>query len=49
MTSDSRPGTGQPDEKTEAAEKKNAAWEMIAAGRYQPRRIKGSFPGRELG
>jgi len=26
-----------------------AAWEMIAAGRYMPRRIRGSFPGRELG
>ena len=26
-----------------------AAWEMIEAGRYMPRRIKGSYPGRELG
>jgi hypothetical protein len=25
------------------------AWEMIEAGRYMPRRIRGSFPGRELG
>jgi len=25
------------------------AWEMIEAGRYQPRRIRGSYPGRELG
>jgi len=25
------------------------AWEEIAAGRYMPRRIRGSFPGRELG
>ena len=25
------------------------AWQMIAAGRYQPRRIKGSCRGRELG
>jgi hypothetical protein len=25
------------------------AWAMIEAGRYQPRRIKGSFRGRELG
>lgn len=24
-------------------------WEMIEAGRYQPRRIRGSFRGRELG
>ena len=28
---------------------KPAAWEMIEAGRYQPRRIKGSLLGRELG
>lgn len=26
-----------------------AAWEMIENGRYQPRRIKGSCVGRELG
>ena len=26
-----------------------AAWEMIAEGRYMPRRTRGSFPGRELG
>ena len=25
------------------------AWEMIAEGRYMPRRTRGSFPGRELG
>lgn len=25
------------------------AWEMIEAGRYMPRRIRGSFPGRALG
>ena len=24
-------------------------WEMIGAGRYMPRRIRGSFRGRELG
>jgi hypothetical protein len=24
-------------------------WEMIAPGRYMPRRIRGSFHGRELG
>jgi hypothetical protein len=26
-----------------------SAWEQIEAGRYMPRRIRGSFPGRELG
>jgi hypothetical protein len=25
------------------------AWQQIANGRYMPRRIRGSFPGRELG
>ena len=25
------------------------AWEMVGAGRYMPRRTRGSFPGRELG
>ena len=25
------------------------AWQRIDTGRYQPRRIRGSFPGRELG
>ena len=25
------------------------AWAQIETGRYQPRRIKGSFRGRELG
>jgi hypothetical protein len=25
------------------------AWELVDAGRYRPRRIRGSFRGRELG
>jgi hypothetical protein len=25
------------------------AWELVESGRYRPRRIRGSFPGRELG
>jgi hypothetical protein len=25
------------------------SWELIGAGRYMPRRTRGSFPGRELG
>jgi hypothetical protein len=25
------------------------AWVEVESGRYQPRRIRGSFPGRELG
>ena len=33
----------------EAPAEQVAAWEMIENGRYMPRRICGSFPGRELG
>jgi hypothetical protein len=29
--------------------KEAPAWELIDAGRYRPRRIRGSFRGRELG
>lgn len=25
------------------------SWEMIEPGRFQPRRTRGSFPGRDLG
>jgi hypothetical protein len=30
-------------------EKNAPAWEMIESGRYMPRRIRGSYRGRELG
>ena len=33
----------------EAPAEQMAAWEMIENGRYMPRRICGSFPGRDLG
>ncbi len=33
----------------EAAPDDGAAWEQIAAGRFMPRRIKGSYKGRALG
>jgi hypothetical protein len=33
----------------EAAVQDHQAWEMIEPGRYQPRRIRGSLLGRELG
>ncbi len=33
----------------EASADQVLAWEMIENGRYMPRRICGSFPGRELG
>ncbi len=33
----------------DAAEENVPAWQIIEAGRYMPRRIRGSFRGRELG
>ena len=33
----------------EAEPGKPQAWELLETGRYMPRRIRGSFPGRELG
>jgi hypothetical protein len=33
----------------EAAPDEGQAWEKVAAGRYMPRRIKGSCKGRALG
>lgn len=45
------PGTGERDaaRPDAPAGAPPPAWEMIEAGRYRPRRIRGSFPGRELG
>lgn len=46
---------GQPEEISvrrslpEAAAQNGPAWEMVGVGRYMPRRIRGSFRGRELG
>jgi hypothetical protein len=40
-TADQFTGTAGPDE--------SLAWEEVAAGRYMPRRIKGSCKGRALG
>jgi hypothetical protein len=34
---------------SEAETQEGPAWEMIAPGRYQPRRIRGSHRGRKLG
>jgi hypothetical protein len=33
----------------EAGPEDAPAWEEVAAGRYMPRRIKGSYKGRALG
>jgi len=40
------PGTR---ELLEAAAQNPLAWEMVGPGRYMPRRIRGSFRGRDLG
>jgi hypothetical protein len=40
---------GLPNAADLAPEELVQSWEMIAAGRYMPRRTRGSFPGRELG
>ena len=39
----------QPAIAAESLAEQPRAWEMIENGRYQPRRIKGSCLGRELG
>jgi hypothetical protein len=36
-------------EKPPKAEDDRRAWQQIEPGRYMPLRIRGSFPGRELG
>lgn len=41
--------SGGPALAEDAAADPPRAWEMIENGRYQPRRIKGSCLGRELG
>ena len=33
----------------EAGPQDSPPWEMVGVGRYMPRRIRGSFRGRELG
>jgi hypothetical protein len=39
-----------PDERqTPTAETQVQAWEQLEAGRYMPRRIRGSYRGRDLG
>jgi hypothetical protein len=40
-------GLTPPLQQTSAVEP--AAWEQIETGRYMPRRIRGSYRGRELG
>ena len=38
-----------PPTPSDGSEPKAPAWELIEAGRYMPRRIRGSYRGRELG
>ena len=46
---DHKKSRGLPYESDPAPEDLVQSWEMVAAGRYMPRRTRGSFPGRELG
>jgi hypothetical protein len=41
--------SAQPANPLDAVAETPRAWEEIEAGRYQPKRIKGSCVGRELG
>ena len=41
--------TPNPEPRTPNPESEVLAWEQIEAGRYMPRRIRGSYRGRELG
>ena len=43
------PDEGATTPGAEGASDQPRAWEQIAEGRYMPRRIRGSCPGRELG
>jgi hypothetical protein len=41
--------TSAPEPLVSSPESEVLAWEQIEAGRYMPRRIRGSYRGRELG
>jgi len=43
------PAIADPGSQTPSLEVEVLAWEQIEAGRYMPRRIRGSYRGRELG
>jgi hypothetical protein len=49
LTSDSAVVRAAPETTLSNPETDVLAWEQIEAGRYMPRRIRGSFRGRELG
>jgi hypothetical protein len=43
------PGEGQTGQRSDAFAESIIPWEEIEAGRFMPRRIRGSFRGRALG
>lgn len=48
-TSENRSKADGPHFSAEVAEGEVAAWTEIEAGRFMPRRVRGSFQGRALG
>jgi hypothetical protein len=51
-TATTRKNLGEPELiplSQDAEVEKPPAWELVEAGRYRPRRIRGSLLGRELG
>jgi hypothetical protein len=49
MAEEERPGESAPAAPVGPEVLPGQAWELVEAGRYRPLRIRGSFPGRELG
>ncbi len=49
LPSDPRPRREPPPFPAPPDPDRGPAWELVETGRYRPRRIRGSFPGRELG
>jgi hypothetical protein len=49
MNTNDKPADAQEQAATQPVEAAEAPWEEIEAGRFMPRRIRGSFRGRALG
>ena len=49
LVQDTTSTLSSPESRIPSPEPEVLAWEQIEAGRYMPRRIRGSYRGRELG